>query len=79
VGVGNASSVGTFLSELSVEDRPRLPGLLDGDDRFDAVDPSLTSGDPGAAKFIEDMARAELDGDGSGDGKPLPSSPVAGV
>jgi hypothetical protein len=71
VGVGRASSLGMFRKELNVEDLPRIPSLARvGEDLVEADDPVRRRGTAGAAKCMEDLARALRAGDGKGEASP---------
>lgn len=67
VVVGRLSSLGMLRRELSVEDRPRSPSLLDGDDLLEAVEGCRASGAPGTAANDREVRRsAPCEGDGRG-------------
>jgi hypothetical protein len=63
VGVGKGSSLGTFLRELSVEDRSRRPALEGrGDELVEALEPCLKRG-AGVDGFAGDVRDGEANGD----------------
>lgn len=75
--MGSAPSSRTFVNEPIVEDLPLIPsgigGTKAGDDavdRADAADSVRSKGLPGPASFKDEIASAERDGDGNGDGSP---------
>jgi hypothetical protein len=79
VGVGKASSLGAFLKELKVDDRPRMPNLARvGDDLVDALEPWRNSGAAGPPnpKELVVCACEAREGDGEGEAKP-PSAPMS--
>lgn len=75
--MGSAGSSRTCVNEPIVEDLPLIPsgigGARAGDDavdRADAAESVRSIGLPGPANFNDEIASAERDGDGSGDGSP---------
>jgi hypothetical protein len=63
VGVGSGSSLGTFLKEFKVDDRPRRPTLeCRGDELLEAVEPCLNSG-VGVGGFEGELRDGEARGD----------------